>query len=133
MPGDDGIVDHSVFDQLLDMDDDDSREFSEGIAKDYMQQAGQTLGELDEAVSKRDFEALGKLGHFLKGSSAAFGFIRVRETCEHIQNYGRKVDKDGKPLSMSDDELVKKLQELVVQARTYNTEAETWLKQFYKL
>ncbi|KAI9348595.1 signal transduction histidine kinase [Obelidium mucronatum] len=127
------IVDSSVFDQLLEMDDDENRDFSKGIAKDYMTQAETTLLELDDSLGKMDLESLGRLGHFMKGSSAALGLQKIRETCEQIQNYGRKVDSSGEPLALSDDVLMEKLGELVKDARTQYNEAREWLNKFYKL
>jgi hypothetical protein len=37
---------------------------------------------------KSDLSQLHSLGHFLKGSSATLGLIKVRDSCEMIQNYG---------------------------------------------
>ncbi|KAJ3005581.1 UNVERIFIED_CONTAM: hypothetical protein HDU68_004547 [Siphonaria sp. JEL0065] len=127
------IVDNTVFDQLLEMDDDEDRDFSKGIAKDYMTQAETTLQEMDESLAKKDLESMGRLGHFMKGSSAALGLRKIRETCENIQNYGRKVDSGGKPLTLTNDELVKKLDELVKDAKEQYKEAKAWLNKFYKM
>jgi osomolarity two-component system phosphorelay intermediate protein YPD1 len=43
-----GIVDHSIFDQLLEMDEDDTeREFSKGIVLNYFEQAATTFTDMD--------------------------------------------------------------------------------------
>lgn len=38
---------------------------------------------------------MSSLGHFLKGSSATLGLVRVRDGCEKIQRYGKKENVDG--------------------------------------
>lgn len=42
-----------------------------------------------------DLARLSSLGHFLKGSSATLGLVKVREGCEKMQRYGRKENVDG--------------------------------------
>lgn len=45
-----GLVDHSVFDQLLEMDDDDEREFSKSIVWNFFEQAEQTFTQIEDAL-----------------------------------------------------------------------------------
>ena len=40
---------------------------------------------------------LSNLGHFIKGSSAALGFLKIQASCERIQRYGLHEDVDGTP------------------------------------
>jgi osomolarity two-component system phosphorelay intermediate protein YPD1 len=35
------------------------------------------------------------LGHFLKGSSATLGLLKVKDVCQKIQHYGEKKDETG--------------------------------------
>ena len=42
-----------------------------------------------------DLEKLSSLGHFLKGSSATLGLVKVRDSCEKIQRYGKCENVDG--------------------------------------
>jgi osomolarity two-component system phosphorelay intermediate protein YPD1 len=51
---------------------------------------------------KKDLEELSSLGHFLKGSSATLGLVKVRDACEAIQRYGKNENLDGSTLD--DDE-----------------------------
>lgn len=44
---------------------------------------------------KRDLLQLSSLGHFLKGSSATLGLIKLRQACEKIQNLGAGLDARG--------------------------------------
>jgi osomolarity two-component system, phosphorelay intermediate protein YPD1 len=43
----------------------------------------------------QDLGKLSSLGHFLKGSSATLGFVKVMRSCEEIQHYGGKTNPDG--------------------------------------
>lgn len=38
---------------------------------------------------------LSELGHFLKGSSATLGLVKVRDGCEKIQRFGKFENVDG--------------------------------------
>lgn len=47
---DDDIINHSIFDQLLGMDDGDDHEFSRALVWDYFEQAEGALEEMDQAM-----------------------------------------------------------------------------------
>jgi len=49
------------------------------------------------------FRHFSSLGHFLKGSSATLGLIKVKDYCEKIQHFGDKKDETG-TLAVPDDE-----------------------------
>ncbi|KAI8832620.1 signal transduction histidine kinase [Chytriomyces cf. hyalinus JEL632] len=127
------VVDRSVFDGLLDMDDDPvRREFSRDIALQYCHQTKGALAEIQHALRNNDIESLGRLGHFQKGSSAALGLRKVQSTCEQIQHLGRRIDKDGNALRLSDAEILVHLDRLVRELFVVNREAENWLREFFK-
>ncbi|RYG98336.1 MAG: hypothetical protein EON58_07450 [Alphaproteobacteria bacterium] len=44
------LVDHAIFDQLLEMDDDDEREFSKSIVWNFFEQAETTFKQIEEAL-----------------------------------------------------------------------------------
>ena len=44
------LVDHAIFDQLLEMDDDDEREFSKSIVWNFFEQAETTFTQIEEAL-----------------------------------------------------------------------------------
>ncbi|KAJ3139098.1 hypothetical protein HK100_011948 [Physocladia obscura] len=127
----DNIIDMGIFEQLLEMDDDEERDFSKGIAVDFISQTEAKLNEMDASLSQKNLQSLATLGHFVKGSCAAFGFTELKETCEQIQNYGRKVDRSGLPLTLTVDECLAKLSELLADAQKQYFEAKAWLKEFY--
>lgn len=65
----------------------------------------------------KQLEELSSLGHFLKGSSATLGLVKIRDGCENIQRYGKKENTDGSPLPDEEkclkliDETLKKVKE----------------------
>ena len=70
------------------------------------------------------------LGHFLKGSSAAVGLIKLKASCEKIQNYGNKLDETGNH-SIAPDESLAKIRDVLVVTKRDFRDAEIWLKRFY--
>lgn len=79
---------------------------------------------------KLDFPDLSRLGHFLKGSSAALGLTKVKESCEKLQHYGNRKDAAG-VASITNDEAETLIRALLVQMRREYNEAESYLKVFY--
>jgi osomolarity two-component system, phosphorelay intermediate protein YPD1 len=140
----DDFLDATTFEQLLEMDDDDERDFSKGIVWNYFEQVKNSFAPIEEgmyesstlkdtancASRKRDFQALSSLGHFLKGSSAAVGLIKLKASCEKIQNYGNKLDETGNH-SISETEALAKIAEVLVITKRDFRDAEVWLKRFY--
>lgn len=69
-------------------------------------------------------------GHFLKGSSAALGLIKVKASCEAIQVYGRLQDpKTHKEIS--EEIALQQAEKALSNAKDEYDEAEGWLKAFY--
>lgn len=124
------FLDATIFQQLLDMDDDDEREFSKGIVWNYFDQVKGSFAPIEGGIEKRDFNALSSLGHFLKGSSAAVGLVKLKASCEKIQNYGNKLDETGNT-SIPGDEALTKIAEVLVVTKKDFKDAEIWLKRFY--
>ncbi|KAK3845267.1 MAG: signal transduction histidine kinase [Linnemannia gamsii] len=124
-----GIVDHTTFDQLVDMDDED--EFSRNLVHNYFEQAQRAFGDMDAAMSSSDLVALSRLGHFLKGSSAQLGLLKVKASCEKLQYYGQGMDAAGQHTHISDEEAEKQIKILLIQMRREYEEAETYLRYFY--
>ncbi|GAA5865478.1 hypothetical protein JCM1840_001411 [Sporobolomyces johnsonii] len=131
-PGTGSVVDMDVFGQLLEIDDDESHEFSKTLAFDYISQAESTFVEIEEALEKKDLDALSRKGHFLKGSSAALGLQRVQHSCEAMQHFGKRRDAHGEGPEVSDDEALNRCRVLLVRLRKEQDEAKEWLEAFYK-
>lgn len=80
---------------------------------------------------EKDLEELSSLGHFLKGSSATLGLVRVRDGCERIQRYGKKENEDGS--AEPDAELcLKRITQALSTIKTDYKEAEKSLRDFYE-
>ncbi|KAI8073310.1 signal transduction histidine kinase [Gongronella butleri] len=126
----DDLIDMNTFDQLLDMDDEDDHEFSYSIVLNYFEQAEDTFKNMDIALEKKDLPELSRLGHFLKGSSAAIGLKKVKATCEKIQNIGNRQDETG-TTELSEDDALGKITPLLPQVQVEYAEAEDYLKNFY--
>ncbi|PHH82959.1 hypothetical protein CDD82_4177 [Ophiocordyceps australis] len=90
-------VDMSIFNQILEMDEPDDHEFSHSIVFGFFDQAEETFESMDTSLKEKDLKKLSSLGHFLKGSSATLGLIRVQKGCEQIQQYGKNENPDGGP------------------------------------
>lgn len=78
-----------------------------------------------------DFPDLSRLGHFLKGSSAALGLTKVKESCEKLQHYGNRKDATGVNV-ITDSEAKELIQKLLTQMRGEYDEAEDYLRTFYE-
>lgn len=88
-------IDPSAFEQILEMDDEEDKDFSRGIVYGFFDQAESTFKTMEKALSDRDLDKLSQLGHFLKGSSATLGLIKVKDACEKIQHLGAGKDETG--------------------------------------
>ncbi|KAK4049278.1 Phosphorelay intermediate protein [Microbotryomycetes sp. JL201] len=127
------IVDMDVFGQLLEIDDDESHEFSKTLAFDYISQADATFQEIEDALQARDLDTLSRKGHFLKGSSAALGLQRVQRTCEQMQHVGQRKDESGDHGELlSEDEALKRSRALLERVKREQEEAKEWLEAFFK-
>ncbi|SHO77254.1 Similar to S.cerevisiae protein YPD1 (Osmotic stress-responsive phosphorelay intermediate sensor protein) [Malassezia sympodialis ATCC 42132] len=123
------VIDIEVFEQLLEMDEDD-REFSRSLVWNYFEQAENTFDKMDAALAREALSELSTLGHFLKGSSAAVGVIKVRNSCEAIQHYGNCHEADG-ATSLPNDVALDRLRGAVATVKKEYEEAERALRAFY--
>ncbi|KAH8697717.1 signal transduction histidine kinase [Talaromyces proteolyticus] len=76
-------------------DDEEERDFSKGIVYGFFEQAESTFEKMEKAFSKKDYGDLSQLGHFLKGSSATLGLIKVRDSCEKLQHCKEEILEKG--------------------------------------
>lgn len=112
------IVDWNIFSQILMMDEDEAeRDFSKSIVENYFEQAESTFADMDAALQNGDVDKIMRLGHFLKGSSASLGLIKVQNTCEEIQHI---------------DVAEETPEELLERVRNEYAEAQQWLTLFFK-
>ncbi|ORY33703.1 signal transduction histidine kinase [Naematelia encephala] len=139
LPSKPNIIDVEVFNQIRDMDGDDEdegaegggHEFSKGIVWGFFEQAESTFEQMEEAIAAKDLPKLSGLGHFLKGSSAALGIIRVQASCEKMQHYGHLRDEEaGEPLKA--DEALKRIKELLEKCKADYEDAKKWMEELYE-
>ncbi|KAI3620391.1 hypothetical protein CBS9595_002358 [Malassezia furfur] len=124
------VIDVEVFDQLLEMDEEDDRDFSKSLVYNYFEQAESTFEKMNNALAEKNLEELSTLGHFLKGSSAAVGVIKVRDSCETMQHYGTQHDADG-VTQLTKEEAMEKLVQTMKQVKQQYAEAESTLRAFF--
>lgn len=98
-----GLVDWSIFSELLQMDEDEEG-FSKSLVTTFKDQLKGIFGEIEgilsslqdkEVVEDLELSKLASLGHYLKGSAALLGLTKIQYQCERIQNYGNKIDEAG--------------------------------------
>lgn len=123
-------VDLNTFNQILEMDEPGDNEFSSSIVFGFFEQAEETFSSMDSALKDKDLKTLSQLGHFLKGSSATLGLVRVRDGCERIQRYGKKENVDGTPEPDS-DLCLKRIDEALKTVKNDYAEVEKALRRYY--
>jgi len=83
-----------------------------------------------KAISKGDLPQLSSLGHFLKGSSAALGVVKVHLICETIQDNGRLRDEVTDD-DITAEEALKRITELLRKATLEYRVAKAWFLELY--
>ncbi|KAG6900041.1 hypothetical protein C0993_003672 [Termitomyces sp. T159_Od127] len=124
------IIDMTIFNQIIELDEDETHEFSMGMATAYFAQAEQTFKDMDIALNEKGLQKLSSLGHFLKGSSAALGLHKVQALCEKIQHYGLKRDEEADE-NLTGEESLSRIKTLRLQVKQEYDIAEKWLKKWY--
>ncbi|KAL7823530.1 signal transduction histidine kinase [Trichoderma gracile] len=123
-------VDLNTFKQILEMDEPGDNEFSTSIVFGFFEQAEETFESMNTALNEKDLDKLSELGHFLKGSSATLGLIKVRDGCEKIQRYGKQENLDGSP-EPDTDVCLERVKEALTAVKSDYEEVELGLKKFY--
>ncbi|KAI5963818.1 YPD1 [Candida pseudojiufengensis] len=96
-----GLIDWSVFQEILQMDEDEEG-FSKQLVETFVSQVEETFEKIEKFINAANLDDLSKEGHFLKGSAAALGLTSISEQCERIQNYGHKNNFDNfKPIDLN--------------------------------
>jgi len=127
-----GMIDLTTFEQILEMDDDDEeREFSKAIVFGFFEQAETTFGQMDESLKKEDLSQLSSLGHFLKGSSATLGLVKVKDACEKIQHLGANKDETGTEDLPDKSACLERIATTLETMKSEYKTAETELRKFY--
>lgn len=126
------VMDWSTFNQILEMDEDGTEhEFSKGIVENFFEQAEQTFGEMQQALANKNLAELSQLGHFLKGSSAALGLTKVKNSCEMIQHLGAGKDETGHQDASGDEWCLDKIRVTLERVQTEYAESKKYLNQYF--
>jgi osomolarity two-component system phosphorelay intermediate protein YPD1 len=125
------VINMAVFQQILELDDDETHEYSRELVIAFFSQARSTFKDMDKALAKKDLPQLSSLGHFLKGSSAALGVSKVSSTCQKIEHYGKLRD-EKTYRDLSKDEALSKIATLLRAIGSECSLAEQWLTRWYE-
>lgn len=111
--------------------DEDEPGFSKSLIQTFIEQAQEIFKDIDSKLdsSKPDLNDLSSLGHYLKGSAASLGLVKIQEQCERIQNYGLKKDFDG---ALNDKSWEDAIKEALEKAREEFGNARTFFSDYYK-
>jgi len=124
------MVDMETFQQILELDEDGTREFSRGMSWAYFSQVDTTFKDMDKAFEAKNLKKLSELGHFLKGSSAALGVSKVQASCEKIQHYGALRDEE-EDKDLSEGAALDKIEGLLGTVKEEYSAASEWMKRWY--
>ncbi|KAJ5388133.1 hypothetical protein N7509_010674 [Penicillium cosmopolitanum] len=125
------LIDESTFEQILEMDDDDDRDFSKGIVYGFFDQAHATFEKIEKAIADKQLEELSQLGHFLKGSSATLGLTNVKDGCEKIQHFGAGKDEAGTTDEPDENVSLKNIDNTLQEVKVEFVKVERFLRRFY--
>lgn len=78
-----------------------------------------------------DLAKLFNLGHFLKGSAATLGLIKVRDACERIQYFGAHKDETGSTDELDDQKCLVRAKQAFEEARSAFDSVSQLLRRFY--
>ncbi|KAJ5603423.1 hypothetical protein N7537_006379 [Penicillium hordei] len=126
------ILDESTFEQILEMDDDEEdRDFSKSIVYGFFDQAENTYKKIQKEIDNKNLDELSALGHFLKGSSATLGLVKVKDGCEKIQNFGAHKDETGLIDQPDTESCLKAIKKTLDEVKVEYRKVEKLLRRYY--
>ncbi|KAJ5776088.1 uncharacterized protein N7511_001099 [Penicillium nucicola] len=126
------ILDESTFEQILEMDDDEEdRDFSKSIVYGFFDQAENTFKKMENELAGKNLNELSALGHFLKGSSATLGLVKVKDGCEKIQHFGASKDETGTIDEPDTEVSLKAIQKTLDDVKIAYRKVEKLLRRYY--
>ncbi|OJK04101.1 hypothetical protein ASPACDRAFT_39717 [Aspergillus aculeatus ATCC 16872] len=124
-------IDQNTFEQILEMDDEGDNDFSKGIVFGFFDQAENTFDKMEKHLADKDLAELSSLGHYLKGSSATLGLIKVKDACEKIQHYGAGKDETGTNDEPDQEVSLENIRKTLTQVKKDYKEVEDFLRRYY--
>ncbi|KAJ6557249.1 signal transduction histidine kinase [Mycena vulgaris] len=130
-----GTIDVAAFNQILDLDDDDTHyACSKDMFAMYFAQAPAAFKGMDTALAATDLRGVADLAHFLMGSSATLGIVRVAGSCARMEGAGeaglqaREPRRGGRGAETA---ALAQIGALLVTVKREYADAEIWLRAWY--
>ncbi|KAJ7505522.1 signal transduction histidine kinase [Mycena galericulata] len=130
-----GTIEVGAFNQILELDDDDTFKYSKEMIAMYFAQVPTAFAGMDAALASTDMRALADLAHFLVGSSASLGIARVAASCGRIEGAGKaglkaaEAHEGGTPYDNAG--ALAELGGLLKDVKREYGDAQTWLRRWY--
>ncbi|CCH41832.1 Multistep phosphorelay regulator 1 [Wickerhamomyces ciferrii] len=124
------ILNWTIFNELRTMDEDEPG-FSKELIHTFTDQAEGIFLDMNTQLDKDEpnLKKLSELGHYLKGSAASLGLVKIQEQCERIQNYGLQKDFDG---LLNDRKWEEGIREALLKARDEFEKAIEFFDRYYE-
>ncbi|MZP30844.1 PAS domain S-box protein [Heliobacterium undosum] len=108
-PASDGasVIDMTVLQDILDLDDDEKQLLLESLIATYMEESARLFEALRAAVQSLDTNGVEKIAHALKSSSASIGAVHFSKLCAQMEQLGHQRQQSEhmeRILSWMDDE-----------------------------
>ena len=106
------LINWEIFNQLLQLDDNDQHDFSKQLLLDFFSLLDETIDKMNTKIQENEFKQVNEFGHFLKGGAAGIGASGIAKICEKIQihDYNSFPNEINKTYFQS---LINELQEIV--------------------
>ncbi|KAJ7164675.1 signal transduction histidine kinase [Mycena crocata] len=127
-----GTINVAAFNQILELDDEDTHAYSKDMIAMYFAQVPAAFTDMDEALAAMDLRKLADLAHFLMGSSATLGIARVSSSCARMEVVGEASLKAKFDKSVDTSNAQAQLGALLAEVKHEYADAETWLRRWYE-
>ncbi|KAM0245734.1 hypothetical protein ACHAP5_005220 [Fusarium lateritium] len=121
------LFDFGTLDQILEMDDEGSHEFTVGICEGFCGQVEQFIARLEMALGRSDLREIGDLADYLRGSAATAGAIKVHDTAQKLRHLAYNRDENDERY-MTDEEALPRAEKLIHGFRQQSQETITILR-----
>lgn len=86
------MLDKEQIDLLLESASDGGAVLMQDLLKLFIEENAPRLTELDYYIKQRDIKALDRVAHFMAGSSANIGALRLSKFCQELENLDESAD-----------------------------------------
>jgi HPt (histidine-containing phosphotransfer) domain-containing protein len=85
-----GVIDAKMWDSLKALEQAGEPGFLRGVVAQFLETSPARLRAIHKAAAARDFAALEREAHTLKGSAGILGAQRMAECCERLESHARE-------------------------------------------